>query len=222
MDDARVDARDYEQCLADLAAVNRVTQTHAPIVRWLARQVKQLGTKRKVVVLDVAFGHGDLLRELAAWGARNGVELELHGVDLNPRSAEQARAVTPSELNITFHTSDVFAFRCPVQPDFIVSSQFTHHLDETLVKRLLRWMESTAKRGFFIADLERSAFAFHGFPLLCAVAGWHELVRRDGQVSIARSWRREEWHALINEARVNAVVKRNFPFRLAISSAERP
>lgn len=216
MDDARVDARDYQQCLADLAAVNRVTRTHAPIVKWLARQVKRLGLK-KAVVLDVAFGQGDLLAELSTWGKKNGVALELHGVDLNPRSAQQARAAT-SDPDITFHTGDVFAFQCPARPDFIVSSQFTHHLDEASVQRLLRWMQATGTHGFFIADLERSAFAFHGFPLLCALAGWHELVRRDGQVSIARAWRRDEWRALVKEAGVGAQVRANFPFRLAISS----
>ncbi|MFT3712002.1 MAG: methyltransferase domain-containing protein [Archangium sp.] len=170
MDDVRVDERDYRQCLADLAAVNRVTRTHAPIVEWVSAQVKRL-PRRKLVVLDVAFGQGDLLRELAAWAREHEVELELHGVDLNPRSAVNARAATPAELDITFHTADVFAFSPVVQPDLIVSSQFTHHLEERDVVRFLRWLERTAKHAWFIADLERNAFAFHGFPLLCAVAG---------------------------------------------------
>jgi trans-aconitate methyltransferase len=217
MDDARVDERDYLQCLRDLASVNRVTRTHAPIVEWVAAQVKRL-PRRTLVVLDVAFGQGDLLRALAAWARAHDVCIELHGVDLNPRSAVSARASTPDELGITFHSSDVFAFEPPVQPDLIVSSQFTHHLAEREVVRLLRWMERTAAHGWFIADLERNAFAFHGFPLLCAVAGWHHLVQRDGQVSIARAFRREEWRALVADAGVNATVTPNFPFRLAIQA----
>lgn len=217
MDDVRVDERDYQQCLADLAAVNRVTRTHAPIVEWVCEQVKRL-PRRKLVVLDVAFGQGDLLRELATWALEHEVTLELHGVDLNPRSAVNARAATAEEFGITFHTADVFAFSPPVQPDLIVSSQFTHHLEERDVVRFLRWLERTAKRAWFIADLERNAFAFHGFPLLCAVAGWHPIVERDGQVSIARAFRREEWRALVADARVEAVVTTSFPFRLAIQS----
>ena len=89
---------------------------------------------------------------------------------------------------IAYHTADVFDFHPEPTPDFVVSSQFTHHLADADVVRLLAWADRTARRGWFIADLHRHAFAYYGFPLLARIAGWHPIVRRDGQTSIARSF----------------------------------
>lgn len=218
MDASWMPGRDYQQCLSDLAAVNRVTFTHRPTLRWLARQLPRIDRSRPLVILDVGFGQGDLLRAIAGWARRERVAVELHGVDLNPRSAHAAAALTPRAAQVHFHTADVFAFVPPVRPDFIVSSQFTHHLEDAEVVRLVRWFEETAQRGWFITDLERSRFAWHAFPLLCALAGWHEVVRRDGQVSIARAFRSEDWRRLLTHAGVAGRVERSVLFRHCISS----
>lgn len=209
--------RDYRRCLRELAQVNRLTLTHRPVLRWLQRVVP---ARRPVVILDVAFGQGDLLREIARWAKERGVEVSLHGIDLNPRSAELARETTPAALNITYETGDVFSHVPQVTPDFIVSSQFTHHLADAEVLRFVRWLEAHARIAWFLTDLERSPVAYRAFPLLCAVSGWHEIIRHDGQVSIARSFRREEWEQLVARAGVQARVRRSFPFRLSMTNTE--
>ncbi|MFO0601456.1 MAG: methyltransferase domain-containing protein [Myxococcaceae bacterium] len=220
MDAATMSTRDYDRCLNDLAQVNRLTQTHAPTLKWLAQQVKLHRLEREpLVIVDVGYGQGDLLRAIAAWAAKEGLDVQLHGVDLSQRCAAEARWQTQVSLPITFHIADVFDFELDERPHFIVSSQFTHHLDDRQVKRFLRWAARTASHGWFIADLERSRVAFHAFPVLCAVAGWHPVVRRDGQVSIARSWTAHEWRELVADAGVKAEVSRALPFRLTIASS---
>ena len=42
MDDPALPQADYERCLHDLAAVNRVTFTHRPTLRWLDRATHDL------------------------------------------------------------------------------------------------------------------------------------------------------------------------------------
>ena len=44
-------------------------------------------------LLDVGFGHGDMLRAIARWARRRGIAVDLVGVDLNPKSEAAARAV---------------------------------------------------------------------------------------------------------------------------------
>lgn len=217
MDEPSVAPGEYAQCLRDLAAVNALTFTHAPTLAWLSRQVARV-ERRPLVIMDVAFGQGDLLRAIWKWAQQRGLEVELHGVDLNPRSAALARASTPAEMNIAFHTGDVFAHVPTRRPDFIVSSQFTHHLSDEDVARFVRWLDETAACGWFVVDLERHALATYGFRALCEVAGFHPIVKRDGLVSIARSFRKDEWCALVSQAGVEARVTRSFPFRLCISS----
>ena len=216
MDEPGVSAHDYQRCLRDLAQVNRLTFTHRPVLAWLDRVLPR---DRPVVILDVAFGQGDLLRAIARWAKARGIEVTLQGIDLNPRSAAMARDATPPDLDITYLTGDVFTHAPAERPDFIISSQFTHHLDDEGVVRFVQWLRATAKSGWFLTDLERHELAYRGFPLLCALAGWHAIVRRDGMVSIARSLRRPEWEDLLGRADVSAQVRRHVPFRLSVEGA---
>jgi SAM-dependent methyltransferase len=226
-----LDAGPYAQCLRDLAAVNRVTFTHQPILRWLDRATKSMraehaksepaeraGSKHaeSVSVLDVACGGGDLLRAIRRWADRRGIGARLEGIDLNPRSALVAQQATPDAAAITWRTGDVFAYAPEPRPDFIVSSQFAHHLDDADVVRFLAWLEAHSARGWYIADLQRHGFAHWGFPVLGRLAGWHEVVREDGRISIARSFRRDDWERLLKAAGIAADITAHMPFRLCV------
>jgi 2-polyprenyl-3-methyl-5-hydroxy-6-metoxy-1,4-benzoquinol methylase len=211
MDAPDLDTAIYQRCLADLASVNRVTFTHRTTLRWLARATRGLV---QFSVLDVAYGQGDLLRAIARWAKSRA---RLSGIDLNPRSAAAARAATPAALEIDYLTGDVFAVTPPEKPDFIVTSQFTHHLGSAEIIRLLRWMDATALRGWHIADLHRHPLAYFGFPLLARLMRWHQIVRSDGAISIARSFTRRDWEALLAEAGISAEIHWRLPFRYCVS-----
>jgi SAM-dependent methyltransferase len=216
MDTDCVDFDDYRRCLRDLSRVNTVTLTHRPMLAWLARASRGM---RRFRLLDVACGHGDALRQVAAWARRRGLEPELVGIDLNPWAIRAARAAT-ADPAIRFVEGDVFAYRSDPPPDFIISAQFTHHLGEPEIVRFLRWMEATAGRGWFVGDLHRHWFPYHGFPLLARAAFWHRFVRQDGQISIARSFRMAEWHALLAAAGLPpgaARVSWHLPFRICVA-----
>ncbi len=216
MDAPGLEEAAYRRCLNDLASVNRVTFTHGATLRWLNRAARGLPPGAAFSVLDVAYGQGDLLRLVARWARRRGFNVRLSGIDLNPRSRAAAEAAGQGE-RIEFVTGNVFDYAPGEPPDFIVTSQFTHHLAEREIVQLLRWMDATAKRGWYIADLHRNRFAYHGFPLLARLMRWHEIVRSDGAVSIARSFRRAEWEAMLAKAGVQAQIRWHVPFRYSVS-----
>jgi 2-polyprenyl-3-methyl-5-hydroxy-6-metoxy-1,4-benzoquinol methylase len=211
------DEADYRACLHDLARVNTVTLTHRPILAWLRRETADLSS---FSLLDVGCGGGDALRRIhrqaIAWGRRP----ELTGVDLHPWSIRAAQDATPDTQPIRYLNADVFAFS-PAKPlDFIVSSQFTHHLTDDEIVRFTRWMNANATRGWFIADLRRHPFPYYGFPLLARLALWHRFVRHDGQISIGRGFVPADWHRLLARAGVppgKALVETHFPFRMTVS-----
>ena len=217
MDDPALPQADYERCLHDLAAVNRVTLTHRPTLRWLAHAAQDGPAGRAVAILDVACGEGDLLRAIERWAVRRRLAVRLEGIDLNPRSAAAAAAQTPPGSAIAWRTGDVFAYAPDPSPDFIVTSQFTHHLSDRDIVRLLRWLEHHAARGWFIVDLHRARLAYWGFGLLATVARWHPIVRRDGMISVARGFRRADWHRLLAEAGVPAEIRWHPGFRWSVS-----
>jgi 2-polyprenyl-3-methyl-5-hydroxy-6-metoxy-1,4-benzoquinol methylase len=214
MDDPALDEAVYRRCLADLAAVNRVTFTHRPTLRWLERATSSWPPGARLTVLDVGYGQGDLLRAIAAWAARRGFRADLSGIDLNPRAAAVARAA--ADQQIEYRTGDVFTASVPQRPDFIVTSQFTHHLTSAEILRLLGWMEEQARCGWHIADLHRHKAAYYLFAVLARLMRWHEIVRRDGQISVARSFTRGDWERLLADANLQAEVSWHLLFRYAV------
>ncbi len=214
MDAPDLDPRIYGEVLRDLARVNRWTFTAHAALAFLSRAV---GDAPGFTLLDVGYGHGDLLRTIANWAARRKIDARLVGVDLNPGSQALARAATPPGLPIEYRTGDYAAQ--PERFDFIVSSQVAHHMSDEQLNRFLRFMEHDARRGWLICDLNRHLFSYYGFPLLARVMGVHRIVRQDGQLSIARSIRPNEWPAVLTRAGLDpaqARVVRRFPFRVAV------
>jgi len=216
MDDPDTSVADYKRCLHDLATVNRITFTHGPTLRWLGKATRGLPKGSHLSVLDVGCGEGDLLRAIEKWANKKGFVALLEGIDLNPRSATTAIAATPPNSSITYLTGNVFDFEPVPVPDFIVSSQFTHHLADDEIPRFLEWQERHAGRGWFIADLHRRLIPYYGFRVLCVLAGWHRIVRLDGTISIARSFRVADWIGYLGKVGLTAYIRREFPFRLCV------
>ena len=153
---------------------------------------------------------------IALWAKRRGIEAELVGVDLNPRSELAARAHTPRDMPIRWITGD-YAILAGEGWDFVVSSLVAHHMTHAQLVAFLRFMDAEATRGWLVNDLHRHGFAHAGFPILARLFGWHRIVRHDGTLSIARSYRPGEWPRLLTEAGVaDARVYRAFPFRLCV------
>ena len=211
MDTQCADYDDYARCLRDLSRVNAVTRTHRPTLAWLKRHAEP---DEAFSLLDIACGHGDCLRAIR----KRYPNARLTGVDLNPWATRAAMAATPPEAGITFVNGDAFAYRPPVPFDFIVSSQFAHHLTDEQVVALLRWQQAHARRGWFISDVHRHWFPYFGFPLLARIMFWHRYIREDGQISVARAFTRAEWDRLLAEAGVAGDIAWHFAFRLCVGS----
>ena len=216
MDTQIVGDADFAACLADLAVVNTLTLAKQPTLAWLNAAAGHFPRDSEISVLDVGFGHGDMLRAIRRWGDRRGLKMALHGIDLNPLSKSAAERATGPEMQIDFQTGDVFALRSGRQYDVIICSLVTHHLTDAQVVNFINWMERQARRGWFINDLHRHWLPYHAFRAMAALARWHRFVRHDGPVSIARSFRREDWRRLLAEAGIKADIRWHMPFRLCV------
>ena len=214
MDDPGLPAETYARVLADLARVNFWTLAARPTIAFLARTAKGL---HAFSLLDVGFGHGDMLRRIARWARRRGIAVDLIGVDLNPSSEAIARAATPPGVPIDWRTGDYN--RVPGPFDFVISSLVAHHMSETELREFLRFMERNATRGWLINDLHRHGVAHAAYPWLARALGVHPIVREDGRTSIARAFRRRDWRQILADAGVPrgaARIVRRFPFRLCV------
>jgi len=170
-------------------------------------------------LLDVGFGHGDMLRAVARWLQRRGLQAELTGTDLNPRSAPVAMAATDPALGITFRTGRAEALDW--KPDLIISSLVAHHMRDDELVAFIKWMDGRARVGWLINDLHRHWLAWAGFRFLALLLRWHPIVAHDGALSVRRAFARADWEALLARAGVRAEVRWHFPFRWTVASCDR-
>ena len=193
---------EFRACLIDLGQVNRLTLSYRPTLAFLDRLVARSKQREPLRIVDVGSGGGDMLRRVERWAERRGVEVVLTGIDLNPHAARAAREFTPAASAITWITGDAFTYAEPV--DVVISSLFTHHLEEAEVVRFLAWSEAVARRGWFVNDLCREVVPFRLFGLLAKTMRWHRFVQHDGPVSFRRSFREEDWERMLREAGIGA------------------
>jgi SAM-dependent methyltransferase len=216
MDAAELAPARYAKVLADLSRINALTLAARPTLGFLDRVAARGVGTRPWRILDVGFGSGDMLARIDRWTKR-GVALDLVGVDLNPKSAPVADARLRGRAQLI--TGD-YRDLAGQGWDIILSSLVTHHMTPAQRTEFLRFMDTEAARGWLVNDLHRQRLPFAGYPLLAALARVDPIVRRDGQLSVGRSFRRAEWQAMLAEAlpetAAHARIFRSFPYRLCV------
>jgi SAM-dependent methyltransferase len=182
-------------CLRDIARLNRWLFAWRPVLGWL-ESCALIGWERPVRLLDVGCGYGDGLRRIEKWALARGIAMELTGIDLNPDAVAIAAEATAPSSSVEWVEADVFAYTPPRPVDLVLSSLFTHHLDDRDVVRYVEWMEARAGRGWCINDLFRAPVPYHAFRVFSRITGLHAFVQHDGPVSIARAFVPEEWRRI--------------------------
>jgi 2-polyprenyl-3-methyl-5-hydroxy-6-metoxy-1,4-benzoquinol methylase len=209
-------------CLRDIARLNRWSFGYRPLLNWLATLAPR--TDRPLRILDVGCGYGDSLRRVARWAAARGINVELTGLDINHDTVAIATEADP-ECRIAWTRADIFAYE-PAEPfHVVVSSLFTHHLEDAEVIRFLGWMERHASAGWFVNDLFRSAVPYHFLRVLTRVMHLHRFVQNDGPVSIARSFTPEDWKSLCAAAGFSngdVTIRPYKPARLCVARSKMP
>ena len=217
MDAAELSPERYARVLADLSRINGLTMAPRPTLGFLDRVRARGVGARPWRILDVGFGAGDMLARIARWGDKRGIALDLVGVDLNRKS--EAVAAVRLGARARLITGDYRALAGQGW-DIILSSLVTHHMTPGQRSEFLGFMDREAARGWLVNDLHRQRLPFAGYPLLATLAWVDPIVRRDGQLSVGRSFRRAEWKRMLTEALPDTAsecrIFRSFPYRLCI------
>lgn len=143
--------------LAGLQRINYWSGAHRllwPAIRDLARH----DAARRLSVLDLASGAGDIPIALWRRARRAGIELDIAGCDFNPRAVAFAEELAQrKQVPVSYFTWDVLEKDPPHRFDVATCSLFMHHLDEAQAVMLLERMTRTAKRLVVVSDLQRCA-----------------------------------------------------------------
>ncbi len=220
MDAEDTDFFTFRECLVDLAKVNRLTFAYRPTLSFFKQLAKSgaLPRHRAISVVDVGSGSGDMLVRIDRWATAHGYKIDLVGVDLNPWSAKTAAILAQGNPRLHFATANIFDYQPAAPIDIVISSLFTHHLNNDAIVKFLRWMAANARIGWFVNDLQRHPVAYHAFKQASHALGFHRFVQHDGPVSIARAFSAADWRDLLGAADIaGANIKAYAPFRLCVS-----
>jgi len=209
-------------CLRNLEKMNRLTMSYRPTLNFLERAAAR-HRGRELHLVDVGSGYGDMLRVISRWAERRRMRVRLTGIDLQPQTEAIAREATRAAGMradaIEWRTGDAMSEVSLQSADVVVSSLVMHHLGHQEIVRFLRWMEASARVGWFINDLERQAIPAGIFSALAVLVRWHPFLHHDGPVSFRRAFRVVDWKELLREAEVPeeaARIVRVFPARLCV------
>ena len=226
MDVEPADFAEIDATLRELETINRLTLAYRPTLAWLDRMVRdgKLGSGAPLSILDVACGHGDMLRRIWRWAQARGVSVELTGVDINPLVIRSAEAATPAAAPIRYLVRDVFELGDGDGDgggfDVVVSSLFAHHLGDEDLARFVAWMDRRARRSWLVNDLHRHPIPYHFVRAWVRLAGFGRLVVHDAPVSVARAFTRDGWTGVLDRAGVDPArveIRWFMPFRYRVA-----
>ncbi|MCU0421695.1 MAG: methyltransferase domain-containing protein [Bacteroidia bacterium] len=144
-------------------------------------------------VLDIGSGGGDTLKVIAAWGAKNGISMNLVGADIKADCIKYATRNCINFPNISFHQSD---YRKLVEGnnsfDIICCSLFCHHLNDDDNKALFSWIAKHVKVAGIINDIHRHPIAYYSIKWLTALFSKSYLVKHDAALSVLRAFTKKE------------------------------
>jgi 2-polyprenyl-3-methyl-5-hydroxy-6-metoxy-1,4-benzoquinol methylase len=200
MDDPAIDEASHRKALRGLARLNRVSGSVARIWKPIYRLAKTQGLKR-ITLLDIATGGGDVPIALARLARRAGIELEATGIDVSQQAldfaATQARAKGEA---VEFRRVDILNDELPGRYDVAICSLFLHHLREPHAVRVLRAMNDSATRLGLVNDLVRSRLTYAQVWLASRIVSRSPIVHFDGPASVRAAFTIDEAMELARRA----------------------
>ncbi|MUT65373.1 methyltransferase domain-containing protein [Paenibacillus sp. NEAU-GSW1] len=214
-----VEPEELEISLREVWNVNRYLGGNPALFAHLDRMIREIGRDiSEIRMLDVATGLADIPMALSAKYRKNGMAVSITGVDTHPGIVELASRRTEGDSAVNVKQADGTAL--PFEDgsfDIAFCNLALHHMNDEAAVKLLQEMNRVARAGWVITDLVRHPLAFAAAKMLARYVWRSPVTKHDGPLSVQRSYTANEAAQLVRSAGVDAVVKRHFPFRIAIA-----
>lgn len=205
---------DIDRNMREINTINTFLGGHAITLQGF-KQILQ--NKTSICVCEIGCGNGNNLKVIYNYCKKNGIEINLIGIDLKKECIGAALADTIFPFDSKWIESDYENVLFDEKPDIIFSSLFCHHFTEEELIKQLQWLDKNATIGFFINDLERNPLAYYSIKLLTGLFSSSYLVKNDAPLSVARGFKKEEWRFILDKAGINSYsIEWKWAFRFLI------
>ncbi len=201
MDDLAGSEDELIRTLRDFRILNRLfSRTGTLVKRYLIPHMRMQGA-REIVVADLGAGGCDFALWLTGLCRRERLSVRVLCIDSDARAVAFGRRVCRGRGNIEVRLGSAYSIDTNNEPiDYIVANHFLHHVETPNIPLLLKKIHGTARCGFLINDLARSAPAYFGFSLFCLAFLRRGLASGDGKLSIRKGFLSEEMSAFASKA----------------------
>jgi len=173
-------------------------------------------------LMDIGFGGGDSIKQLARLAAKKKANIFFYGVDLKQdcvNYAEKNLADIPNKQLICDDYRNISADLLK-QVDVMHCSLFLHHLTDDEIVNLFKF--GKAHNCIVLAnDLHRNWFAYYSIKWLTAMFSKSYLVKNDAPLSVKRGFRKNELLSLLQRSGYTKYsVKWSWAFRYIVIATE--
>lgn len=217
MDDPALDTDEHRRALRGLARLNFISRSAASV--WPSvRAAASASPGRRLRVLDVATGAGDVPIALLRLARRHGVRLEVDACDVSDRALECARERAQiAGVSLRLFQQDAIRGAIEGRYDVVVSSLFLHHLPPVQAIALLQNMRQCSTRQVIVNDLRRQTAGLAAAWFASRLLTGSRVVRTDAVRSVRAAFTISEVQRLAEEAgMVGASVVPRWPWRFLL------
>lgn len=213
MDDFSLHGALLRDTLDKLETINRTLGGNAVTIGGLKKLIQHQPKDRTITIIDLGCGHGNILRDIALFGRKQGFTFQLIGIDANQEAISYANELSSEFPEITLKIMDVFS------PEFqkleyhvVLCTLFAHHLKDDKLTHLLKNLLLKAKIGIVVNDLHRHKLAYYLFKLIGLFVK-NKMVCKDGLTSILRAFKRKDLEKISKEIHAKATIQWKWAFR---------
>ncbi len=211
MDDFDLKGAELRDALDKLAGINRFLGGNRLTLQGIGILARQ--NDRPLKIVDFGCGDGDMLRQVAKWGRKKNVTLELVGVDANAFTISVAREKSALFPEITYECRDFLQEGNRFDCDIALFTLTLHHFKDDDLVPILEKSIRGARLGIVVNDLHRSPVAYRLFKVVCAIFRLNKMSREDGLVSILRGFSRKELEGYAKKLNVKPQIAWKWAFR---------
>jgi hypothetical protein len=199
--------------------VNRWGGGHRGIRTALATALGSWPRERRLEILDVGCGTGDMAKAVSEWGKDSGFSIRYKGIDRNSRIIKLAEARTKIE-GIEYSQGDLFDRALP-QADIIIASMVFHHFAGGEIEKAIGHLLTKSRHALIINDLTRS-FSLYSICYLLTRFVKSEVSRNDALLSVRKGFRVEEMRTLLDKLNIRGTIKKQFCGRFSVIIFKKP
>ncbi len=213
MDDLTMSGDLLRKTLDQIAKINRWLGGNSITLNGLKKLLKNKSKNEPIIIIDLGCGNGDMLREVANYGKKEGYNFKLIGIDGNEYTVNYAKKLSQNYDEISYLQQDVFSNEFKnISYDIVLSTLFLHHFAENEIVGLLSLVLKKASLGVIVNDLHRHPMAYYLFKLVCLTIQ-NPMVKEDGLISILRGFKRSDLEQISEKLKYNSDIQWKWAFR---------